>query len=302
MNPIQVQKVHTLKGHNDCLYVLEKKNDKEFFSAGADGMIVLWNLDSPENGQLIAQIPSSCYALCYIPEDEVLVVGQNFEGIQLIDVKNKQVINSLKFTETAIFDLLVQGDKIFAATGFGELFRIDRNTMIIEQSIKLTQESLRCLELTNDVLLVGSSDNRLRAVQVDTLQAAKVIDAHSNSIFSVAKYPSRQYVLTGSRDAHLKFWDIASFELIDDIVAHMYAINHIAFSPTGQHFVTCSMDKSIKVWDSDERKLLKVIDRARHAGHGTSVNKLVWMEYNDWVVSCSDDRTISVWDINFGTK
>jgi WD40 repeat protein len=59
------------------------------------------------------------------------------------------------------------------------------------------------------------------------------------------------------------------------------------------------MDKSIKVWDRASRKLLKVIDKSRHAGHGTSVNKLVWMKYNDLLVSCSDDRTISVWDVKF---
>ena len=59
------------------------------------------------------------------------------------------------------------------------------------------------------------------------------------------------------------------------------------------------MDKSIKVWDAEALKLLKVIDRSRHAGHGTSVNKVLWTNYNDQLLSASDDRTISVWNINF---
>jgi WD40 repeat protein len=59
------------------------------------------------------------------------------------------------------------------------------------------------------------------------------------------------------------------------------------------------MDKSIKVWDAAELKLLKVIDRSRHAGHGTSVNKVLWTDYNNQLLSASDDRMISVWDINF---
>ncbi|MBV6643618.1 MAG: WD40 repeat domain-containing protein, partial [Cyclobacteriaceae bacterium] len=88
-------------------------------------------------------------------------------------------------------------------------------------------------------------------------------------------------------------------QLVEEIPAHMYAINHIHFRADGQYFVSCSMDKSIKVWDAHRFKLLKVIDKARHAGHGTSVNKLLWMPYNNWVVSCSDDRTISIWDVNF---
>jgi WD40 repeat protein len=60
------------------------------------------------------------------------------------------------------------------------------------------------------------------------------------------------------------------------------------------------MDKSIKVWDTAQLKLLKVIDRARHTGHGTSVNKLLWMPFHNYLASASDDRSISIWDIEFG--
>ena len=79
---------------------------------------------------------------------------------------------------------------------------------------------------------------------------------------------------------------------------HMYAINHLSFSPDSKYFVTCSMDKSIKVWDAEKFQLLKVIDKARHAGHGTSVNKVLWSGYNNLLVSGSDDRSISVWEID----
>jgi WD40 repeat protein len=59
------------------------------------------------------------------------------------------------------------------------------------------------------------------------------------------------------------------------------------------------MDKSIKVWDAEKLALLKVIDRSRHAGHGTSINKVLWSNYDSQLLSASDDRTISVWSLNF---
>jgi WD40 repeat protein len=98
----------------------------------------------------------------------------------------------------------------------------------------------------------------------------------------------------------LKIWDVIDgYTLKESVAAHMYAINHIEFSPDNKHFVTCSMDKSIKVWDASTYQLLKVIDKARHAGHGTSVNKLLWSKHNNLLISASDDRSISIWDINF---
>jgi len=96
----------------------------------------------------------------------------------------------------------------------------------------------------------------------------------------------------------LKIWDVTNgYALHQDIVAHLFAINHLTYSPDQRLFASCSMDKSIKIWDATTFQLLKVIDRARHAGHGTSINKLLWTSFNNQLISASDDRRISVWDI-----
>ena len=126
------------------------------------------------------------------------------------------------------------------------------------------------------------------------------IEAHKISVFTVQYSPDQRYLISGSRDAHLKIWDPQhGYKLRESIVAHMFAINHLDFSPDGKHFVTCSMDKSIKVWDARTFQLLKVIDKARHAGHGTSINKVLWTDFNNLLLSASDDRSISIWDIKF---
>jgi WD40 repeat protein len=124
--------------------------------------------------------------------------------------------------------------------------------------------------------------------------------AHENSIFTLLYSSDGRTLFSGSRDARLKTWDVTNdYQKAAEVVAHLFAINHIDFSPDNKHFVTCSLDKSIKVWDLEEMKLLKVIDRARHGGHRTSVNKLLWTSHEEQLLSASDDRTISVWHIIF---
>ncbi len=303
MPKIQVTKVDTLAGHQDCVYTLESgPNEHTFFSSGGDGVIAQWDFNDLQNGRMLAKVPSSVYALCYYRERNVLILGQNFDGIHLIDLEERKEKGSIKLGNTAIFDIKVLNDRIFCALGNGEVHVLDITTLETVFVIKDSEMSARCIAISakHGEFAVGYSDNRIRIYNLQTFRQKKVIEAHKISVFTVQYSPDERYLISGSRDAHLKIWHVANgYELEQSIVAHMYAINHLVFSADGKHFVTCSMDKSIKVWDAETFHLLKVIDKARHAGHGTSINKVLWTNFNNLLLSASDDRSISIWDINF---
>lgn len=299
MSAIQVKKQHTLTGHKDCLYTLCRYNQTTFFSAGGDGMVVRWDLEDPETGQMVVKVPASVYAMSYSGEHDLLVVGQNFSGIHLINVENKTEVGSLKLTKAAIFDIQTTRECIYVATGDGEVFQVDWNLNVLA-SKKISEVSVRTMAVSpsGTELAVGSSDHHIKVLDADGLGVQKDFKAHEISVFSLRYHPQLPVLMSTSRDAKIKVWDVDNdYTMIEEVVGHMYAINHLDFSPDEQYFATCSMDKSVKVWDANEFKLLKVIDKARHAGHATSVNKLLWMDYHNWLVSCSDDRTISVWEI-----
>jgi len=303
MSKIEIRKRHTLTGHRDCVYTLQRSAvDSIFFSGAGDGMIVSWNLTDPEEGQLIAKLPNSVYALHHHAGSDWLIAGHNYDGIHLLDWQNKKEIGSLQLTTAAIFDMQSTGDDLFVATGDGTLLKVSVSNLAITGKVQATTQSARTIAIhpTRGELAVGYSDNSIRIFELNSLREKYVWAAHNNSVFTVRYTPDGQFLISGSRDARLKVWDVNSnYSQAEEVVAHLFAINHLDFSPDSKHFVTCSMDKSIKVWDAQAMKLLKVIDRARHAGHGTSVNKVLWTNYQDQLLSASDDRTISVWNIIF---
>jgi WD40 repeat protein len=190
---------------------------------------------------------------------------------------------------------------VLIGTGDGMLHSVDIENLQILSQVLVSARSVRTIALNpvNGDIAIGSSDYSIRIYDRFLLKKKEWV-AHSNSVFTLRFTPDSKFLISGSRDARLKVWDVErDYSLAEEVVAHLYAINHLDFSPDGKHFVTCSMDKSIKVWKTDDFRLLKVIDRSRHAGHGTSVNKLLWTSHHNLLLSASDDRTISVWQIIF---
>lgn len=300
---IQVQKIDSLSGHRDCVYTLEQGiKPTQFFSAGGDGIVASWDLQHPEIGDLIAKVPNSVYALCAEPEGETLLIAQNFEGIHRIDLAQKKELKSVKITQAAIFDIKIHQSELMVACGDGRVLILDRALLSVKKYLAASDKSARCIAIAPNQkeMAVGYSDDCIRIFDLDSKHLKYTIKAHKNSVFTLAYTPDEQFLLSGSRDAHLKVWDTKQeYKLHESIVAHMFALNHLTFSPNGAYFATASMDKSIKIWDSRSFQLLKVIDRARHAGHGTSVNKLLWSTYQQQVISGSDDRLISIWQLDF---
>jgi WD40 repeat protein len=303
MSQVKISKLHTLTGHRDCIYTLQGSSDESiFFSGSGDGMIVRWNLKDPDNGEVIAKLPNSVYAMCYHKASGLLIAGHNYEGIHLLAWENKKEVGSLQITKAAIFDIREFGNnKLIVAGGDGSVTLVNAERLSIINRIQASDKSARTIAVNEKTgeIAIGFSDHYIRVYDEDLSLKTEWL-AHDNSVFTLCYMPNSNQLMSGSRDARLKVWDTqAGYTQAAQIVAHMYAINHVEFSPDGKHFVTCSMDKSIKVWDTEALTLLKVIDRARHAGHGTSVNKLLWTSYNNQLLSASDDRTISVWHIIF---
>lgn len=297
--PVQVEKVATLAGHADCVYaVCGTDQDHEVISAGGDGMVVLWDLRMPDLGKLVAQIPASVYALDFSEAHQLLITGHNHDGIHLIDWESKKEIGSRSFTQSQIFDLKVVGDTVIAACGDGTVTALSIPELDILWSHQLSNQRARRIAIHPQLphIAIGYSDAVIRIWDLDNQEVLYQLHDHQASVFALSYSPNGDHLLSAGRDAHLKQWNVHDHYFVSkDIPAHMYAINDLKHSPDGKWIATVSMDKSVKLWDAETLTLRKVIDKARHAGHGTSVNAVYWSRFNQQIITASDDRKLAVW-------
>ena len=298
---IQVNKLHSLTGHNDAIYALtENELGENFYTGAADGMVVEWDLSQPKDGKLLARLANSVYALRLDFARNWLFIGHNNEGVHVIDLVSKKEIWNLKITSSAIFDLRIVGDYLLAGTGDGVIVVVNIEKRAVVKHLKLSQKSVRVMAVHpfKKEMAVGLSDHSVKIISLSDYSPLANLTGHTNSVFALDYSPTGEFLVSGGRDAQLKIWETSTYSFKENIAAHLFAINYLSFRKDGKFFATCSMDKSIKLWDAETFRLLKVIDKGRHAGHGTSINKLVWSKYNDQVIAVSDDRSISIWEFD----
>ena len=62
MSKLIIENLANFEGHKSSIYALEGMVDSRyFFSGSADGMVVQWDVESKENGKLLASPPERIY-------------------------------------------------------------------------------------------------------------------------------------------------------------------------------------------------------------------------------------------------
>ncbi len=291
-----------LKGHTSAIYTLAGDGNA-LYSTGGDGLVVLWDMNNPGDGKLMARMGMQIFSMALLPNHSEMLLGQMHGGIHVLDLHLKQEDHHLALHSGGVFDLLPYKDHFLAAGGDGVLSLWRSADYKLGKKISLADNSLRALAIHPDGmhLAVGSSDNGIYLLDLPTLNINRKLEGHSNSVFTLCYSPDGKYLLSGSRDAHVMVWDVQSgYKLNHKIPAHLFTINHITFSPSGEMFATAGRDKDVKIWDAETFKLLKVLDRHKYDGHINSVNRLWWGE--KFLVSAGDDRKIVLWDVTLDRK
>ncbi|MCD8539845.1 MAG: WD40 repeat domain-containing protein, partial [Leadbetterella sp.] len=228
----EINKAATYKGHKDSVYDLaEGIAAGRFLSASGDGYLVEWI--SPAEGVPVARVNHAIYAFEHLREQGRIWLGENSEGIHLIDTGRKRVETFLKLGKVSVFSIRSAGNKTLAGNSLGYIHIIDNQQNNFIKHLQVSDKSIRALAVNERTgeFAAGSSDHRIRIYDLDTLELKKTIEAHTNSVFTLAYH--EQYLISSGRDAHIRVWD-SSLDYLSAaaVPAHNYAINHILLKGT----------------------------------------------------------------------
>lgn len=299
MLDIELKNYKVLEGHKAAIYSISPYDHPSTFLSGAgDGWIVSWDLEQPENGQLIATVEGNVFSCKYLEKQHWVVAGDMNGGLHWVDLETKKNFKSSQVHQKGVFDIQRIGQKLITLGGEGSMTAWDIESSRPMESLQLSHERLRGMAYAaeRNELAIAASDGYIYLLEADSWKLKKKWEAHENSVFCLAYSPQGDYLFSGGRDAYLRIWDLQDdFREQPTEAAHLFTLNALAFHPKAPILATASRDKSIKIWDIENFRLLKVIDAIK-GGHLNSVNDLCWSTYHNQLVSCSDDRTLRVWD------
>jgi len=279
---INITKVAQLKGHQDAIYDFVIDFERRYiYSAGAEGYVVRWSIDSPADGKLIMQTGEPIYSIHQ--KNNILLVGGRSGTIYQVDLQKKSLLQSDKKHQGGIF--IITDD--FSG---GEDGCIVHHSNSLKETV--STHSLRSVAFGKSSIFLGSSDSNIYQLDKETYQIERILKGHTNSVFGLALVDDTTLVSSG-RDAQILAHDLKLNQVVHQVPAHLYQAKNLSWN--GRLLLSCSMDKTIKIWD-DQLNLLKVIDYDRYEGHTNCINKTQWIDENMFV-SCSDDRTLVFWKV-----
>ncbi len=289
-------------GHRSAVYALFAGRNGLFYSADSEGWLVEWNLNTPEEGRLIARMPGAVYAMTLLEEEHMLVAAVNRDGFHFIDLLESKEVFALPSADMVWFRMIRMSDgKIMAGGSSGGLALLDVENRSI-QFLQCGSSDLRSMDFLPSAggILLGNSDAELYFLNNQLGITSVIHRAHEKTVFGLSCYPEGKAFVSAGRDARLSLYHQTQegvWKKNHSVAAHTAGIHDVRIHPEKKILASAGMDKTIKIWDAETLRLLRVLDKTRHGGHSHSVNQLCWLAESDLLLSCSDDRSILAWDI-----
>ena len=287
---MKLEHLKTFTAHGAPLYALCEGPDNSIYTAGADRVVLNWNLETLEANPFSLRTDGSIFSLNYHTHKKLLFIGGSTKHFHWVDLDKRAEIKNYHVHNKGVFGVVFYGvNKMVSWGGEGSIAIWDLDSLSLLRQIPMSDSKIRSVVPYEENLAVTCGDGTVHILEQESLNEKHTAEAHKRSANTFLYH--NQCLITGGWDGHLRLWD-ESLNLIKEIPAHNYAIYGLV-SISDQTFASVSKDKTIKLWTS----ALEPIERYdfRKKGHNRSVNRCV--QAHGKLATVGDDGKVIIWKI-----
>ncbi|MCY3414420.1 MAG: serine hydrolase [Candidatus Heimdallarchaeota archaeon] len=312
----------TLKGHAWDVRNIEFSPDGNMLaSAGHDGMVILWDVNSGTPIYYFEKHHYNAIALSFSPDGSILATGGWDSKINFWNISTGEFIKAWSIYPNVIMDLEFTVDGKSLAIGGGLWNGMENTAVKHSNTIQLFdfitglrydnftghEKLVTDIELIGTKLLSSSWDGTVKIWNITNYEEINTYQNHTNRVMDMAISANRSLLATASFDKTVNIWNLDSNSLSksfecdnsawsvafsgDDILA--VSTGDIKTYPAPTNFWRYFGPKEesyIQIWDIEEKSLITTL-----SSHNHIIEKIAYSADASILASASWDWSVKLW-------
>jgi len=298
MSQLMGESYNSFSGHKDAVRsVVFARDGTNFFSAGSDGKILMWNKE--DNQSLPSQLTQNDFP----------------NRILKTSLDGKWLANASDSTYVQLFDLNNLGSgpsKILGHTGFiydiefmpdnsGFYTVADDQTMRFydfnrSRIVKNLPEKIKSVSISPDgsTIAAGGLGGNVYLMDAETLTEKIILENPGNFIHSVKFSNDGQLLAIGDEVGLVRVYNLEDGTYFEDLIGATARINDIEFSIDDKLLAAASWDGTIRMWVMDNLDDLPIV-MSDAGGHVWDIS---FSEDGEYLISGTGKNEVKLWPTN----
>ena len=264
--------------------------------------IWLYSLPSLEFAGLLENQGSGSETVAWSPNETKLASGNDDGLVQIWDIANKQVLQTLEGHTGPVISVAWSPDGAKLASGSEDalirIWDVDTGQEVSTLSGHLYEPYGLAWSPDGGQLASASRDTTVRVWDIVSGGELQKLESHLDEVNSIDWSPDGTQLVTSSNDLTIRIWNTVDWQEENILSGHTGWIFNAAWSPDGSQIASGSLDGTIRIWDADSGEELGLLE-----GHTQPGVIAVWSPTGaSQLISGGTDGTIRVWDTGTGQE
>ena len=281
-------------GHRGSVLALADAESGSFFSSGAEGLIVKWNLANPDDGQVLQKLPGYAASLAFDNSENLLYSGLNHIGVYVLEADRGKIKAKIDLPLVAFKSVDIVDNYLIITSLKGELLLMDKHTYKILKRINTGLDINTSFAIDAKNQLWYNTIKGLRIINLSTLEEKQTEFESEIITNSIGIYNDRLITLSNNKIEARNLSRRNS--IISFTNPKVDFFNNLIIKKEEPEFLALSNTNTIVQFQLSKNNI-KLIMEAQNA-HNGGINQLLWIESYKFVVTAGADKKIGIWDYN----